>query len=186
MSQQRVLGTPPKNRSLCVSENHREECLLEVPIYIDRDLTDRLTGIYSSVGPQHPLYPQRYFLTNARNGPGKRILSQERCGMLSAGSPRVCRGAKPLCRGFGGVPQIIKIPLNPPLSKGGLEAKEVQGEAPAGGLGVSPSSPFLSPKNGGSRGLKDDPETVSKWIRHTGGGEQEAKPLYSPLTWLDD
>lgn len=80
---------------MCVSKHHREKCLLEVPINIDQDLTDRLTGIYSSVESQHPLYPQWFFLIDARIGQGKRI-------------------------------------------------------------------------------------------RHTGGGEQEAKPLYSPLTWLDD
>ena len=57
-----------------------------------------------------------------------------------------------------GCPPTHQNPPESPFVKRGAGGKRGAGEAPAGGLGVSPRPSFLSPKIGGSRGLKASPE----------------------------
>jgi hypothetical protein len=103
---------------------------------------------------------------------------------------RVCRGADPLCRGFGGVPQFPELPQE----WGGRVGKEVRdtsrresegvpqlcfqspksgaGEVQDGscrGLGVSPDS-LISPKSGGQGVEKAN---IDGWIPAFAGMTEE-------------
>jgi hypothetical protein len=62
------------------------------------------------------------------------------CFTFTSTSARVCRGAKPLCRGFGGVPQTTQ---SPPQEWGikGVEREHV--EVPAGFVSLYPSYNWL-------------------------------------------
>ena len=96
-----------------------------------------------AVGPQGRIVCAQYTLNPSAGGLLRNLLCVHppfRMGedIVSASSMGKCRGAKPLCRKFEGVPRIFEIPLNPPLPKGD-----------SGGLGAS--------------GLKDDSLNVQRF-----------------------
>jgi hypothetical protein len=68
-------------------------------------------------------------------------------------------GADPLCRGDWDIPNSSVCPARSEVCLRGSGARRSAGEAPAGGLGVSPSFSTIPPRLG-ARGLKSIPSTL--------------------------